>query len=267
MSLYINYFKLRLVSFIQYRMAALAGMTTQFFWGIMLIFIYVAFYTYGDSDTGISLSEIITYTWLHQAFYSLLTVRLNDNEITDAIRSGDVAYEIIRPYNLYFWWYIKTVAKRLCAGVLRVFPVIIMAFLLPEPYGLSLPNSFLSFILFLISLMLGIFVVTGINLIVYTIGFYTYNESGISQIINSFIEVLSGGLVPVVLLPLFIQKSTYYLPFRLISDLPYRLYTSNIDLYDGLYSIGLQIIWVILLILLGNFIIKKSLKKVFVQGG
>ena len=66
---------------------------------------------------------------------------------------------------------------------------------------------------------------------------------------------------------MFIQKSTYYLPFRLISDLPYRLYTSNIGIYDGLFSIGLQIIWIIILILVGNLIVKKSLRKVFVQGG
>ena len=267
MRLYLNYFKLRLISFIQYRVAALAGLTTQFFWGIMLIFIYTAFYAYGDSVDSISLSQIITYTWLHQAFYSLLNVRLNDSEIASSIKNGDVAYEIIRPYNLYFWWYIKTLAKRVCSGVLRVLPVIVLSNLLPEPYGLSLPNSFLHFILFMVSLVLGIFVVTGINMLVYTIGFYTYNETGISQIINSFIEVLSGSLVPVVLLPMFIQKSTYYLPFRLISDLPYRLYTSNIGIYDGLFSIGLQIIWIIILILVGNLIVKKSLRKVFVQGG
>ena len=76
MTLYINYFKLRIMSFIQYRVAALAGLTTQFFWGIMLIFIYIAFYTYGSEVDSISLSQIITYTWLHQAFYALLNVNL-----------------------------------------------------------------------------------------------------------------------------------------------------------------------------------------------
>lgn len=267
MTLYINYFKLRIMSFIQYRVAALAGLTTQFFWGIMLIFIYIAFYTYGSEVDSISLSQIITYTWLHQAFYALLNVRVDDSEISDSIKSGDVAYEIIRPYNLYLWWYIKMIAKRMSSGLLRVLPVIGLSFLLPQPYGLSLPSSFINFLLFLISLILGIFVVTGINMLIYTIGFYTYNESGIRQILNSFIEVLSGALIPVVLLPMFIQDATYYLPFRLISDLPFRLYTANIGIYEGLLSIGLQIMWIIILIILGNFIVKNSLKKVFVQGG
>jgi len=267
MRLYLNYFKLRIMSFIQYRTAAIAGMTTQFFWGIMMIFIYMAFYTNGSGVDSINLTEIITYTWLHQGFYGLLSVRQNDTEIADSIRSGNVAYEIIRPYNLYFWWYIKVVAKRISTGLLRVMPVVIVAMFLPEPYNLSLPCSFNHFMLFLVSLILGIFVVSGVNMIVYTIGFYTYNEAGIGSILNSIMELLSGSLVPVALLPMFIQKSTYYLPFRLISDLPYRVYSGNIGIYEGLTSIGLQIVWIMLLILIGNLIVKVSLRKVFVQGG
>lgn len=267
MRLYLKYFKLRIMTFIQYRTAAIAGIITQFFWGVMMIFIYQAFYTNGSGVDSINLSEIITYTWLHQAFYGLLSVRQNDMEISDLIRSGDVAYEIIRPYNLYFWWYIKMVAKRISTGLLRFMPVIIFALLLPKAYSLSLPSSISHFILFIISLILGILVVTGINMLVYTIGFYTYNESGISSILNSIMELLTGALVPVALLPLFIQKSTYYLPFRLISDLPYRVYSGNIGIYEGLFSIGLQIGWILILMFIGNLIIKVSLKKVFVQGG
>jgi len=86
-------------------------------------------------------------------------------------------------------------------------------------------------------------------------------------ILNSFIEVLSGALVPVVMLPMFIQEATYDLPFRLISDLTFRLYTNNMGISEGLLSLGFQVIWIIVLILVGNFIVKKSLKKVFVQGG
>ena len=266
MKLYLNYFKLRVITFMQYKEAAIAGLTTQFFWGIMLVFIYMAFYGNGGVDS-ISLEQIITYTWLHQAFYALLAVRTTDMEIRDSIRSGNVAYEIIRPYNLYFWWYIKAISKRIAGGMLRFLPVIVVALILPKPYGISLPSSPINFILFLISLFLGIFVVSGINMLIHTIGFYTYNEAGISSMVNSVMEFLSGEVIPVALLPLFIQKGTYYLPFRLICDLPFRIYSNNIMIKEGIFSIGLQLIWIIVLIVLGNFVVKKSLKKVFIQGG
>ena len=37
--------------FLQYREAAIAGLTTQFFWGIMLVFIYIAFYSNGGNES------------------------------------------------------------------------------------------------------------------------------------------------------------------------------------------------------------------------
>ena len=266
MKSYINYFKLRIITFLQYRSAAIAGLTTQFFWGIMIIFIYMTLYQNGTSQ-AMSLSQVVTYVWLHQAFYAFLAVRVNDNEIRDSIKNGDVAYEIIRPYNLYFWWYIRNVAKRMASGMLRVLPVIILAILLPQPYGLSLPSSVWHFILFLISLVLGVLVVSAVIMIVHTIGFYTYNEAGISSMLTTTMEFLAGEVVPVALLPVFIQKGTYFLPFRLICDLPFRIYSNNIGITEGIFSIGLQIIWIIILILIGNAIVKSSLKKIFVQGG
>ena len=266
MRVYINYFKLRITTFLQYREAAIAGLTTQFFWGMMMVFIYMALYQNSD-NSSISLDQIVSYVWLNQAFYAFLSVRTMDNEITNSIRSGDVAYEIIRPYNLYFWLYIKNIAKRFASGMLRFLPVILVASILPYPYGLRLPFSFGNFVLFLIALLLGVFVVTGINMLVHTIGFYTYNEAGMSSMLNSIMELLCGAYVPVVLLPMFIQKGTYYLPFRLVSDLPYRIYSNNISIYEGILSIGLQIIWIIALVFIGNIIVKKAMKKVFVQGG
>lgn len=266
MKVYINYFKLRIITFLQYRGAAIAGLSTQFFWGIMMVFIYMALYQNSD-NVSMNLTEVICYVWLHQAFYAFLTVRVMDNEIRDSIKSGAVAYEIIRPYNLYFWWYIKNLAKRIANGMLRFAPVIIIASLLPSPYGMRLPASFMNFVLFLVSLILGSLVVTGINMLVHTIGFYTYNEAGISSMLNSTMEVFCGAYVPVALLPMFIQKATYYLPFRLVSDLPFRLYSNNIGINEGLFSIGLQIIWIIILIIFGNYLINRALKKVFIQGG
>ena len=266
MRAYVSNFKLRIVMFLQYREAAIAGLTTQFFWGMMLVFIYMALYSNGGISS-MSLEQVITYTWLHQAFYAFLSVRVIDKEISESIRKGDVAYEIIRPYNLYYWWYIKAVCKRIAGGMLRFMPVIIISILLPKPYGISLPSSFLNFVLFLISLGLGCLVVSGLNMLVHTIGFYTYNEAGISSMLNTIMEFLAGQFVPVALLPMFLQKSTYYLPFRLICDLPFRVYSNNIGIMEGLSSIGLQIIWIIILISLGNYIVKKSLNKIFIQGG
>ena len=84
MRAYISNFKLRILMLLQYREAAIAGLTTQFFWGMMLVFIYMALYANGGI-TSMSLTQVITYTWLNQAFYAFLSVRAIDKEISDSI--------------------------------------------------------------------------------------------------------------------------------------------------------------------------------------
>ena len=62
-------------------------------------------------------------------------------------------------------------------------------------------------------------------------------------------------------------KITEYLPFRLIGDLSQRIYSGNINISYGLKSILLQIIWIIILIVIGKTIMNKALSKVSIQGG
>ena len=72
MKSYISYFKLKFKTGLQYRAAALAGMSTQIFFGLVYVAIYVAFYESGSSNLPMELNELISYVWLGQCFYALI---------------------------------------------------------------------------------------------------------------------------------------------------------------------------------------------------
>ena len=80
-------------------------------------------------------------------------------------------------------------------------------------------------------------------------------------------DVLSGLTIPVVFFPKYLQKVSNILPFRYVTDFPLRLYVGNIHINEGLIGILMQIIWIILLILLGKLLIRKASKRIVVQGG
>ena len=263
---YISYFKKELLAGLQYRAAALAGITTQIFWGLIFIMLYKAFYAHASIES-INYQELMCYVWLSQAFFALIYIRIKDDDIRESIVDGTVAYELCRPYNLYWWWFLKLLSKRYATVLLRFSPIIIMGIIIPAPYGLPLPNSLLSFALFLLTLFLGSFIVTSFNLITHFITFYTMQDKGTSSIINTFAELLSGFAIPLPLLPNLIINLGEYLPFRLIGDLPFRVYSGNINTPYAIKSIILQIIWIIILFIIGSLLMKKSLKKVSVQGG
>ena len=263
---YLTYLKTELVSQLQYRASALAGLSTQFFWGILNVMVYTAFYAHASIDS-INYDQLITYVWLNQAFFALIYIRIYDDSIIQSIRKGTVAYELCRPYNLYIWWYVRLLSKRYASVLLRFLPIVVFSFIIPKPYGLSLPISLLAFVLFLISLFLGTLIICAINMLVHFVTFFTYQDKGIDSIINTIAELLSGIALPLPLLPTLIISISEYLPFRLVGDLPFRIYSGNINTMYALKSISLQFIWIIILIILGHLIMKKALKKVCIQGG
>lgn len=207
------------------------------------------------------------YVWLNQAFFYLILIAIKDEQIIEQIKNGTVAYELCRPYDLYWWWYLKHLSKRYAGCLLRCFPVIILALLLPKPYNLSLPISILAFILFLLALFLGSLLITSICMLINIITFFTYNDKGISSIIYTIGNLLSGIDVPLPLLPAVVLTITEYLPFRLISDLAVRIYSGNINISYGIKSIILQLIWILILVIIGRLLMKKALSKVSIQGG
>ena len=178
MKAYISVFKLRLINGLQYRAAAFAGVATQFFWGIMHIMIYEAFYTNAAIIPPMSLKQVISYVWLQQAFLVFIALWIRDNEIINLITSGNIAYEFCRPCSLYGFWFAKLTAQRLSGALLRCFPILIVAFLLPEPYKIVLPDSVTTFLLFIASLFLGLMVLVSISMLMYISMFITMMPVG-----------------------------------------------------------------------------------------
>jgi ABC-2 type transport system permease protein len=267
MTAYYSLFKMRLLKGLQYRIAALAGVCTQFFFGFMFIMIFEAFYAGSTVQQDISLRQLIQVTWLQQSFLIFIVLWLRDNELLNLITSGNIAYELCRPTDLYGFWYAKLIAQRLSGALLRCFPIIIIAALLPYPYKFSLPPSIFTFLLFSITLILGLILVVAISMLLYISVFYTMNATGSLLIFGVFGEFLSGLVIPVPLMPEFLKKIVYVLPFRYTSDLPFRIYAGNIESKEALISIGIQLFWIFTLIAVGKFWMGKALKRIVIQGG
>lgn len=264
MNSYFGLFKMTFKGELQYRFKALSGILTQFFWGLMYIFLFSAFMQEKTID-GFSVSQMTSYIWLGQAFFALKYIMLPKN-CAKMIVNGDVCYNLIRPMNFYNQWFIQGIGERLSSTLLRCLPLIIVTLLIPN-IGLSLPVSFTAFMLFLLALILGFFMASAISMIAVYLTFVTLTERGMSGIINIITALLCGTYIPIPLLPQSVQDVLVYLPFRVIGDLPFRIYIGNIGSRDALIQIAIGFAWLIFIIILGKFAIRTSLKKTVVQGG
>ena len=108
---------------------------------------------------------------------------------------------------------------------------------------------------------------TALILLYHIICIFTLDEKGVVNIFMVTSDILSGLVLPIPFFPLFFQNIANILPFRYICDFPFRFYVGNISMSEGFFGILIQMIWIILLVLLGRILMKKALKKAVIQGG
>ena len=266
MKTYFAYFKLSLMKNLQYKTAALAGMATQLFFGMIFIFIFEAFYQMAGPQP-IAFKQLVQMVWLQQSLLAFIMLWYRDSELYNMITSGQIAYELVRPSKLYPFWYSKLLGQRLASAMLRFLPILIVASMLPQPYKLVLPDNPLTLMYFLITLTLGLLVVVGISMLIYISIFYTLSPAGSFLMIAVFGEFFAGMTIPIPLMPVFLQKICFVLPFRYSGDFPFRIYAGHIQGQEIIVGIMMQVLWLGILWIGGSYWMKRSLKKVVVQGG
>ncbi len=267
MKSYLSYFKLRIITNLQYRASALAGIATQLFFGLVYIMMYLAFYESNDTSSVMNWNQLVTYMWLQQAFFALTYPFLKDNDLLEMIKNGNLAYELVRPQNFYFKFYLKMIAERFVGTLLRFLPVLIIGLLLPSPYNLSLPYSIGNFIIFVISLVLACLLITSLSLIIHIVTMFTMESRGVITTYSTIAEVFMGTVIPIPFFPSWMIKISNCLPFRYIGDFPYRIYSNSITIPEGLNLLLGSFIWIIISIIIGIFVSKFALKKAVIQGG
>ena len=267
MSAYVSVLKLRFVTGLQYRAAALAGIATQIFFGFIFIMAYIAFYEHSTVEPPLPLKDLVCYIWLQQMFLGFIALWFRDTDIFHLITSGNIAYELCRPCSIYRFWYAKLLATRLSSVTLRCLPLLLLIFLLPEPYRMSVPPTWTAFALFLISLFLGLLVVVAISMLIYVSVFWTLSPVGSILIVAVAGEFLAGMIIPVPLMPGWLQSVVNLLPFRWTTDFPFRVYSGQIGTMEALQGIPIQLLWLAALALIGRGLLRRALRNVVVQGG
>jgi len=264
---YLTFFIIKFKAGFQYRIAALAGIVTQFFWGFMYLLLYKAFYAANPQSFPMNFDQLSSYIWLMQGLIMLVFIWFWDNDLFQAIENGNIAYELTRPVDIYKMWFAKILSARLSRTIMRFIPIILVASFLPKPYSLSLPPDILHFVLFIISIALGVGVLISFSLIIYASSFYTISAYGMKMYVAIIADFLAGGVLPLAFWPAAFRKAAELLPFSSIMNVPFMIYVGGIQLSKLPYYIGLQVFWFIVLIGIGRNLFSRCIKRVVVQGG
>ena len=267
-------FSARFLLMLQYRAAALAGFATQCWWGAIKVMVYAAFYRASPeaaANAPMSLSQVITYTWLGQAFL-VLSAWGSDPEVGLMMRSGAVGQDRLRPVDTYALWFARTAGWMTSRAVPRAALMFFCAGIVLPLLGLDewawhLPATIAQTLLFAVSMIFVVTLATAVTMLINISVIVTLNDRGVNSLVAPFTIVLSGNLIPLPLFPDWMHFVLFVQPFAGLIDIPFRIYSGNLHGVMALAGIGLQIFWTTILVLVGRLWMERVMRRLEMQGG
>ena len=264
-------FRARFLLLLQYRVAALAGFATQCWWGGIKIMVYAAFYEAAVVTPPMSLTNVVTYTWLGQAFLALLPW-VADPEVSMLIRTGGVGYDRLRPLDTYSYWYARTLGWIVARALPRAILMLIAAGIVLPLVGLEAwswrpPAGLEAAVLFAAALALMILLAVAVLMLANVVVAASLNERGVNAILTPLVVVLSGSLVPLDFYPDVLHPFLHLQPLAGLVDIPFRIYFGDLHGVAALKGLALQAGWALALILLGRAAMTRMMRRLEMQGG
>jgi ABC-2 type transport system permease protein len=268
---YLAAFRARFQLMLQYRAAALAGFATQLWWGAIRLLVFAAFYGVNAAAAPISFTDAVTYVWLGQALLALQPWTA-DPEIGQAVRTGGVGYDRLRPLDAYGYWYARSVGWMLARALPRAVLMVLAAGIVLPLVGLAdwawrPPSSVTAALLFVpafaLMTMLGAAVLMLANIIVAA----SLNERGVNAILTPLVIVFSGSLLPLDFYPDALRPFLHVQPLAGLVDIPFRIYFADLKGAAALQGLALQAGWTLVLIGLGRLAMERMMRRLEMQGG
>ena len=117
-----------------YRTAALAGLITNIFFGLVRAAVLMALYGDREVVAGLDVQSVITYTGLTQALIVYLSI-FGWFDLMNAVHQGEITADLLKPMRLFSFWLAQDLGRALVAGlILRGFTIMLVYALILRYY-------------------------------------------------------------------------------------------------------------------------------------
>lgn len=222
--------------------------------------------TVSTSLSGFTLNEMIVYI-----FMSIITARLLNNEvdmiIASEVQQGSIASNLIRPINYRLRLFFMSLGNVICVFITIAVPlwlglVIVRYITLKE----ALPDI-QTLIAYLFSLILAFTIQFLFNFCFGIISFYVTYMWGLSFLKRAIISFLSGQIIPFGFFPSWLQWLMNFMPFGSIIYVPVMIYLGKYTGIKVLTAIGIQALWVLILLAASQFMWNRAIRHLTILGG
>jgi len=263
MRLYFRVVKLSIQQQITYRTALIAGLATNFFFGLLRAAMLVALFQSQPLVNGMTQREALTFVAISQALIAFLFM-FGTYDVMNTVYTGSIGADLARPMDLFFYWLARDFGAALVNLAARGLVLVAVFSLF---YPVVLPQKFAQWGLVLVSLLLGWGVNFAYRFLVNLAAFWTPDARGIARTAYTFLLMFSGFYIPLRLYPDWFSRLCSFTPFPSSFNTPVEIF---LGLLEG-RALGLallaQVGWLALLWGVSRLVLRQGLRKLIIQGG
>jgi ABC-2 type transport system permease protein len=249
-----------------YRTATAAGVFTNTVFGFIITYSYVALWDQRPHLGGYTEPQALTYVWIGQSLLMALALMGGgfEDELMERIRSGDIAVDLYRPADLQGWWLSSDLGRAAFHLLARgVVPMVCGALV----FELALPGDALTWLLFLVSVTLGVVVSFAVRFLVALSAFWLLDGAGISQVTWLAGLFFSGMLLPLTVFPGWLGELARALPWAAMLQVPADMLLGRHRGWGAVLALAFQAGWAVALLGTGRALQAVATRRVVVQGG
>ncbi|HEY5832371.1 ABC transporter permease [Streptomyces sp.] len=249
-----------------YRTATAAGVLTNTVFGLIVSYSYIALWDQRPHLGGYTEPQALTYVWTGQALLMVMALMGGgfEDELMERIRSGDIAVDLYRPADLQGWWLAADLGRAgfhlLGRGVA---PLVCGALV----FRLALPADALTWLLFVVSVALGVVVSFAIRFLVALSAFWLLDGAGVSQVAFLAGLFFSGMLLPLTVFPGWLGETARALPWAALLQVPADLLLERHRGTGAAVALASQAGWALALLGAGRLLQAVASRRLVVQGG
>ena len=235
------------------------------FFVMMFVFLNLWQYIYSDSNqiiNGYTMEQMTWYVLITEVLWFGTRNKILIREISQDIKSGNIAYNINKPYNYVFY----ITAKHLGEITIKFILFAIVGTIIGICFVGPIQNfNFINIPFVLMTVLLGILINSIIRIIISIISFWIEDSTPFHWVYDKLILVI-GTLFPIEMFPKVLQPIIKCTPIFVVTYGPAKLLV-DFSLENFIQVFVGQIIYLVIVIFLVIILYEKGVKKLNVNGG
>ena len=268
-------FRIALEERLAYRGDFALGTLMRFLPIVTQIFLWWAVYeSVGGGATGAGEARLAGYSFHDMVAYYLLSMLGRAfssmpglaSSVAKQIREGEIKKFIVQPIDMIGFMLLGRVAHKIAYYTIATLPFALVFFLCRGYFtaGWPPPEVLAAFIASLVlAFLLGYF----LDLCIGLVGFWFLEVSSLLFIYMLLNFFLSGHMFPLDLLPDPWRGLVDYLPFKYLAYYPAAIFLGKVDRDRLAIELGIEVLWLVALILLARVLYARGLRRYSGYGG